>query len=263
MLIPWARFTAATAGEGGPDAPRADLEIELDRKHYSIYAGAGPAALVGMDVVLVVPPTPAAASIIVSDDHPVGPGLDTDAPACLHGRLILTDAGEPGGMLRGQLPQLASGTNPGWPTVPPPIGKLNLSSKTTRSRTSSSCSAGELDHRVLEHRATASGFEMGIRVKGTAELAPSWFPRPIRWSRRSNRPEAELLEQQSPHRQIDPVLRHPSLTDERARPPALHMRLHQTGHSQPVELFHPFEWCQVLDFPRHRRASVGRDTRRR
>jgi hypothetical protein len=142
-------------------------------------------------------------------------------------------------------------------------GWAALDAKTTRSRTSSSCSAGELDHRVLEHRATASGFEMGIRVKGTAELAPSWFPRPIRWSRRSNRPEAELLEQQSPHRQIDPVLRHPSLTDERARPPALHMRLHQTGHSQPVELFHPFEWCQVLDFPRHRRASVGRDTRRR
>jgi hypothetical protein len=171
MLIPWARFTAATAGEGGPDAPRADLEIELDRKHYSIYAGAGPTALVGMDVVLVVPPTPAAASIIVSDDHRVGPGLDTDAPACLHGRLILTDAGEPGGMLRGQLPQLASGTNPGWPTVPPPIGKLNLSSKTTRSRTSSSCSAGELDHRVLEHRATASAY---LRCGSGSKVRLSW-----------------------------------------------------------------------------------------
>jgi hypothetical protein len=116
----WARFTAATAGDGGPDAPRAALEIELDRKHYPIYAGAGPTALVSVDVV-VVPANPATASIIVSDR-----ALDTDAPGLPRRSLTLTDSGEPGRMLRGQLPQPASGTNPGWPTVPAPTGKLNL-----------------------------------------------------------------------------------------------------------------------------------------
>jgi hypothetical protein len=50
-------------------------------------------------------------------------------------------------------------------------GWAALDAKTTRSRTSSSCSAGELDHRVLEHRDTASAY---LRCGSGSKVRLSW-----------------------------------------------------------------------------------------
>jgi hypothetical protein len=66
--------------------------------------------------------------------------------------------------------------------------------------------------------------------------------------------EAELLEQQLPHRLIDPVLRHPRLTDERARPPALDMRLHQNWSQPACRTFPP---VRVVSGPRLPQAQAG------
>jgi hypothetical protein len=116
----WARFTASPAGDGGVNAPRAALTIQLDRKHYPIFAGAGPKALISIDVMAV--PTDTTTTMITMSDR----ALDTENPHVPRQSLPLDATAELGGLLRGQLPHPASGANAGWPTVPPPTGQLSL-----------------------------------------------------------------------------------------------------------------------------------------
>ncbi|WNM37569.1 hypothetical protein RMN56_20660 [Micromonospora halotolerans] len=116
----WARFTASAAGDGAAGAPRAALALQLDRKHYPVFAGAGPTALVSIDVV-AVPANPATTAITMSDR-----ALDTDNPGVPRRSLTLAAAAELGGLLRGELPRPAVRADPGWPTVPPAAGELSL-----------------------------------------------------------------------------------------------------------------------------------------
>jgi hypothetical protein len=116
----WARLTAAVAGDGTADNPRAELAVELRREHYPFFAGAGPTALVSTDVVALAKNS--IASIAVADR-----ALDSDNPAEETKTLTLTRRGELGGLLRGTLPRSpSSGGDPGWEDLPAPVGDLTL-----------------------------------------------------------------------------------------------------------------------------------------
>jgi hypothetical protein len=117
----WARLTAAVAGDGTADKPRAELSVELRREHYPFFAGAGPTALISIDVVALAQKT-STASITVGDR-----ALDSNDPAEVTKTLTLTRRAELGGLLRGTLPRSpSSGGDPGWEDLPSPVGDLTL-----------------------------------------------------------------------------------------------------------------------------------------
>jgi hypothetical protein len=118
----WARLTAGVAGNGTADKPRAELALELHREHYPFFAGnPGPTALVSIDVVALAQKR-STASIPVADR-----ALDSDDPSKKTRTLMLTRRAELGGLLRGTLPRNpSSGGDPGWESLPAPVGDLTL-----------------------------------------------------------------------------------------------------------------------------------------
>jgi hypothetical protein len=117
----WARLTAGAAGDGKADKPRAKLTVALRPEHYPFFAGTGPTALVSIDVI-ALPHQASTASVTVADR-----ALNSDKPAEKVHTLTLAKRADLGGLLRGTLPRSpASGDDPGWEALPPPMGELTL-----------------------------------------------------------------------------------------------------------------------------------------
>jgi receptor-binding and translocation channel-forming TcA subunit of Tc toxin len=117
----WARLTAGTAGDGTAGHPRSELTVALRREHYPFFAGAGPDALVSLDLV-ARPRDPATRSLEVADR-----AVDTGNPAEPTRRLTLSRRTELGDhLLRGTLPRRPINGAPGWEELPPPVGSVSL-----------------------------------------------------------------------------------------------------------------------------------------
>ena len=116
----WARLRAGVAGDGTAGKPRAQLSLELRREHYPFFAGVGPTALASIDVVAQA--ATAITSITVADRE-----LDSADPAEKTRTLTLRKDPELGDLLRGTLPRSPSSPDdPGWGTLPLPVGALSL-----------------------------------------------------------------------------------------------------------------------------------------
>ncbi len=109
----WARFTAAQAGSGAADSPRAELTLDLRREHYPFFAGEVPTAVT--DVVLVARPSSDGPPPIVVARNAVGPAAGA-------GTVQLTARDEFGGL---QFGTMVAGAQD-WGDLPSPVEPLTL-----------------------------------------------------------------------------------------------------------------------------------------
>jgi hypothetical protein len=116
----WGRFANSPPGSGTADSPRASLTLDLRREHYPFVAGAGPSALMRVDLIAL--PAADTPQTLVVADQAIGDAQGGVNSVELKARPELSNL-RVGTLGDGSPPAAGS---PGWGALPPPVGPLTL-----------------------------------------------------------------------------------------------------------------------------------------